>query len=183
MKIKNFDIEGIKLIELEALNDSRGYFVESFSEKRFISEVSDCKFVQDNESKSLSKGTLRGLHAQKPPHAQDKLVRVIQGSIWDIAVDIRKNSSTYGSWVGVNLSEGDLKQFYIPKGFLHGFITLSDNTIVSYKCSNYYCKSSEISLIYNDIDLSIDWPIKDEIKISEKDLSAERFKDFLSPFK
>merc|ERR1711906_89976 len=98
----------------------------------------DCNFVQDNESKSLSRGTIRGLHAQKPPYAQDKLVRVLQGSIWDVAVDIRKNSNTYGSWAGVTLTEGDLKQFYIPKGFLHGFITLRDDTIVSYKCSNYY---------------------------------------------
>jgi len=182
MIVNNLDLKGLKIIKNQIFEDNRGYFTETHNRKTFSENILDCNFVQDNESKSLYKGTIRGLHAQKPPFGQDKLIRVIKGSIIDIAVDIRKSSKTYGSWQAVKLKEGDNTLFFIPQGFLHGFITLIDETIVSYKCSNYYNKESEIGVIYNDQDLSVDWKINSEVKISKKDSLLDSFKNLDSPF-
>tara|TARA_B110000438_G_scaffold172012_1_gene164411 strand:- start:474 stop:1022 length:549 start_codon:yes stop_codon:yes gene_type:complete len=180
MKITNINIEGLVIIEPKVFLDDRGYFFESWNSQCFkdlgINEV----FVQDNQSLS-SKGVLRGLHFQNPPFAQSKLVRVIKGSVLDVAVDIRLNSPTYGHHFSVILSEQNFKSLFIPKGFAHGFITLEDNTIFSYKCSDAYNKSSEGSLAWDDNMLNIDWKISNPI-ISTKDSNSQMFKDFKSQF-
>jgi dTDP-4-dehydrorhamnose 3,5-epimerase len=137
-------------------------------------------FVQDNQSLS-QKGVLRGLHFQNPPHAQGKLVRVITGAVFDVAVDIRKNSPTYGKWFGLELTEKNKWMMYIPGGFAHGFATLQDNTIFSYKCTNFYDKASEDCILWNDPDLAIDWKIENPL-LSEKDMQGRSFRDFRSQF-
>jgi len=175
---KNF-IEGLLILNPKVFTDNRGYFLESYN-KSTLDTIIGVDFVQDNESCS-QKDVLRGLHFQKPPFAQAKLVRVIKGAVLDIAVDLRKNSSTYGKHLKTILSEENKKQFYIPKGFAHGFLVLEDHTIFSYKCSNYYNKDSEISLLWNDKTLNIDWEIENPI-ISEKDTKAQKFAAFASPF-
>lgn len=176
-------IEGLILIEPKIWKDDRGYFYESYSQKSFEEAGIKAHFVQDNQSLS-QKGTLRGLHAQAPPFAQGKLVRVIQGSVLDIAVDIRKNSSTYGQHYAVELSGDNFKMLWIPPGFLHGFVTLQDQTIFSYKVSGgLYNKASEIGVIWNDPNLNIHWQIDPaEILLSDKDQVLPGFKDFNSPF-
>ena len=180
MNITKTDIQGLIIIEPQIFKDSRGCFFESWNAKKFkqlgISEA----FVQDNQSVS-SKGVLRGLHFQNPPYAQAKLVRVIEGSVLDVAVDLRKNSPTYGMYVSVILSEQNNKSFFIPKGFAHGFLSLEDNTVFNYKCSDYYNKESEGSLLWNDEDLKIDWQIDNPL-VSEKDLQADLFKNFKTKF-
>jgi dTDP-4-dehydrorhamnose 3,5-epimerase len=177
MNIIKTDIAEIKIIEPHIFKDTRGYFFESFNEQRFIENVCDTKFVQDNESKS-SKGVLRGLHYQMPPFAQSKLVRVIKGEVYDVAVDIRKGSPTFGKYVGVLLSGENKKQFFIPRGFAHGFLVLSEEAIFSYKCDNYYNTKSERNIIYNDTDLNIDWDIyADKYLLSDKDKQAGSFKN------
>ena len=180
MNIINTNLEGCFLIESTVFEDNRGYFFESFNQKRFNETVGhDIQFVQDNESFS-KKGVLRGLHYQVGEYAQAKLVRVIKGRVQDVALDIRQDSPTFGKFFSVELSEANKRQLFIPKGFAHGFLVLSDTAIFSYKCDQYYNKESERGIIFNDQDLSIDWalPIKDLI-LSDKDLTLPRFKDLL----
>lgn len=182
MKFIETPIKGLIIIEPKVWKDNRGYFYESYNEKLFKEAGIDAKFVQDNQSFS-QKGTLRGLHAQANPFAQGKLVRTIQGRVLDIAVDIRKNSPTYGQYISVELSGDNFKMFWVPPGFLHGFITLEDNTIFSYKVTNLYDKASEIGVLWNDPDLNIDWKFDTKNAIlSEKDTLLQSFKDFKSPF-
>ena len=180
MNITKTDIEGLIIIEPQIFKDSRGGFFESWNAKKFKQLGINEDFVQDNQSVS-SKGVLRGLHFQNPPYAQAKLVRVIEGSVLDVAVDLRKNSPTYGKHVSVILTEQNNKSFFIPKGFAHGFLSLEDNTVFNYKCSDYYNKESEGSLLWNDEDLKIDWQIDNPL-VSEKDLQADLFKNFKTKF-
>ena len=180
MKITKTNIEGLIIIEPEIFMDDRGSFFESWNVKKFKEIGIEDNFVQDNQSISL-KGVLRGLHFQKRPYAQAKLVRVIRGSVLDVAVDLRSNSSTYGKHYSIVLSDKNFKSFYIPKGFAHGFVALEDNTIFSYKCSEMYNKESEGCLMWNDQDLGIDWNINNPI-ISQKDMQGLYFKDFKSKF-
>lgn len=180
MKITKTNIDGLIVIEPEIFLDDRGFFFESWNLNSFKKIGIEENFVQDNQSLS-SKGVLRGLHFQNPPYSQSKLVRVIKGSVLDVVVDIRSNSPTYGLHYSVILSEKNFKSFFIPKGFAHGFITLEDNTIFSYKCSEFYNKESEGSVAWNDEDLSIDWKIENPI-ISIKDSNSQYFKDFKTKF-
>lgn len=169
MKVTRTDIDGVVIIEPRIFDDARGYFFESFSERDFAKQVCDCRFVQDNEAKS-SYGVVRGLHFQLPPYAQSKLVRVVKGRILDIAVDIRKNSPTFGRYVAVELSAENHQQIFIPRGFAHGYSVLSEEAIVEYKCDNYYAPESEGAIAWNDAELAIDWQIPTEkVTLSEKD--------------
>jgi len=180
MEIIKTPIEDLLIIQPQVFRDDRGYFFESFNRQHFIDAGLDLHFVQDNESKS-QKGVLRGLHFQNPPYAQGKLVRVIKGSVLDVAVDIRKNSPTYGQYFTLELNEVNKTMLWIPQGFAHGFATLADDTIFSYKCTNNYNKASEGSILWNDSDLNIEWNIKDP-NLSEKDKNAPLFRDFISKF-
>jgi len=180
MEIIKTKINGLLIINPRVFEDERGYFFESWSKEAFKNNGIEIDFVQDNQSFS-SKGVLRGLHFQNPPFSQGKLVRVIQGSVLDVAVDIRKDSPTYGEHVSVLLSGENKTMFWIPPGFAHGFSTLEDNTIFSYKCSGIYNKESEGSLMWNDSDLKIDWQIENAI-ISEKDQNSDHFKNFKTQF-
>lgn len=182
MKFTETKIKGLFLIEPKLWRDDRGYFYESYSKKAFDDAGVNADFVQDNQSLS-QKGTLRGLHAQKNPSAQGKLVRVIRGSVTDVAVDIRTNSPTYGQHVTAELSEHNHHMLWVPPGFLHGFVTLEDNTIFTYKVTNLYDKSSEIGVLWDDKDLGIDWGMtSSEVILSEKDKELPGFRDFVSPF-
>ena len=177
MNVIRTDIEGLAVIEPRIFKDPRGYFFESFSERDFSEQVAPVKFVQDNESKS-SYGVIRGLHFQKPPYAQAKLVRVVKGKVLDVAVDLRVGSPTYGKHYAVELSEDNHRQFFIPRGFAHGFSVLSEEVIFQYKCDNYYAPQSEGSVIWNDPDLGIDWGVPAEKAVlSEKDNRNPRLKD------
>ena len=170
------DIEGPLIIEPKVFGDNRGYFFESFSLRDFEANVGPVNFVQDNESLSAKKGVLRGLHFQKGEAAQAKLLRVVQGSVLDVAVDIRPDSPTYGKSVCVVLSGENKRQFYIPRGFAHGFLVLEDNTIFQYKCDNFYEPEAEGSYAWNSPDLAIDWGVSpDEVILSEKDKKAPVF--------
>ena len=180
MKFLKTEIEGLYVIEPRVFEDDRGYFFEAFNEQLFVQNGIDVRFVQDNQSLS-QKNVLRGLHFQCPPFAQAKLVSVIEGSVLDIAVDIRKDSPTYGKHCSVVLSSENKKMFFIPEGFAHGFLALEDNTIFSYKCSNFYNKESEDALLWNDPTINIDWGIENPI-LSPKDLEAKQFGSFVSPF-
>lgn len=177
MNIIKTEIDGVVIIEPRLFKDDRGYFFESYSEKDFNAQVREIRFVQDNESKS-SYGVLRGLHFQKPPYAQSKLVRVIKGAVLDVAVDIRKGSPTFGKHVAVELTEDNHRQFFIPRGFAHGFSVLTPEVIFQYKCDNFYAPQSEGALAWDDSDLGIDWRIpSDKIILSEKDKHHPRLKD------
>ncbi|WP_306017379.1 dTDP-4-dehydrorhamnose 3,5-epimerase [Oceanicaulis sp. MMSF_3324] len=156
--------------------DSRGWFSESYNRRRLAEAGFDVAFVQDNLSFSAHKGTLRGLHYQSPPHAQGKLVGVMTGAIRDVVVDIREGSKSYGRWAAVELSEDNGKQLWVPPGFLHGFVTLSDNTRVAYKVTDYYSKEHDGSVAWNDPDLGVDWGVDDPI-LSDKDAAAPRLKE------
>jgi dTDP-4-dehydrorhamnose 3,5-epimerase len=180
MEVIETHIKDLLIIKPKVFEDARGYFFESYNEAVFKSHGIDANFIQDNQSLSNS-GVLRGLHFQAPPYAQGKLVRVINGGVLDIAVDIRKNSPTYGQHVSIELTEENKTMFYIPPGFAHGFLTLRDNTIFSYKCTNLYNKASEGTVLWNDSDLQINWNIQNPI-LSEKDLMGTPFKEFNSPF-
>ena len=180
MELIKTSIDGLLIIKPDVFKDDRGYFYESYNKERFAKIGLNIDFVQDNESKS-SKGVLRGLHFQKPPFAQGKLVRVIKGSVMDVAVDLRKDSPTYGKWESVVLTEDNKLQFWIPEGFAHGFVALEDNTIFNYKCTNVYNKESEGSILWNDPDININWNIDNPI-LSEKDKISPLFKNFESPF-
>ncbi len=179
MIIENTSIKDLITITPNVFKDTRGYFLESYNQKK-LEKVIKTTFVQDNESLS-QKDVLRGLHLQKPPYAQAKLVRVIQGSILDVAVDLRKNSETYGQHFKCVLSGENKKQLYIPVGFAHGFLCLENNTILNYKCSNYYDTVSEASIAWNDAFLNIDWGIKNPI-LAKKDEQAEKLITFDNPF-
>lgn len=169
MQVLKTDISGVKIILPQFHGDSRGWFVEQYNTERYNAAGIPADFLQDNESFS-SKGVVRGLHWQAPPHTQAKLVRVIQGAVWDVAVDIRRGSPTFGQHVTCVLTGENKKQFYIPRGFAHGFLVLEDNTLFSYKCDNLYCPEADRGLLFNDPALQIAWPdIGTEIKLSEKD--------------
>ena len=169
MLIQKTNVEGLVIIEPRLFKDERGYFFESFSQREFEEKVHKVNFVQDNESMS-SYGVLRGLHFQKPPFAQSKLVRVVKGSVLDVAVDIRKGSPTFGRHVAVELTEENHHQFFIPRGFAHGFSVLSDEVIFQYKCDNFYAPECEGALAWDDPDLRINWRIPmDKVVLSEKD--------------
>ncbi len=180
MEIIETKIKGLLIIKPKVFADDRGYFFESYNEIVFKNNGIDVSFLQDNQSLSNT-GVLRGLHFQAPPFAQGKLVRVITGAVLDVAVDIRKNSPTYGENVTIELTEENKTMFYIPPGFAHGFATLRDNTIFSYKCTNVYNKASEGTIQWNDEDLNINWNISNPI-LSDKDIKGMAFQDFKSPF-
>lgn len=177
MKVIQTAIPGVVIIEPRIFNDERGYFFELFSQRDFNQEVREIHFVQDNESKS-SYGVLRGLHFQKTPYAQSKLVRVIKGSVLDVAVDIRKGSPTFGQHVAVELTGDNHRQFFIPRGFAHGFSVLTDEVVFQYKCDNFYAPQAEGALAWNDPDLHIDWRLPEaDVILSEKDRHHPRLKD------
>jgi len=178
--IEHSQISGLIVLQPSIFNDARGYFFENYNYATFKNLRIDEIFVQDNQSCS-KKNVIRGLHFQTPPFAQAKLVRVVKGAALDIAVDIRKESPTYGQHFSVLLSAENQLHFYIPVGFAHGFSVLEEDTIFAYKCSNFYNKDYEKTLLFNDEDLNIDWEVDTPI-VSEKDLQATRFKDFISPF-
>jgi dTDP-4-dehydrorhamnose 3,5-epimerase len=180
MEIKEERIKGLFSIQPKVFGDYRGYFLESFSEKKYTEFLGNIKFVQDNQSLS-SKGVLRGLHFQNPPFDQGKLVQVIKGSVIDVSVDIRKKSPTYGEYCSIILTEKEKNQVWIPPGFAHGFCAIEDNTIFSYKCSNYYSPENECCILWNDKTLNIDWIIENPT-ISEKDKKGIEFLNFVSPF-
>lgn len=179
MIIETTSIHDLLLLTPRVYSDERGYFMESYN-RRKVSKTITCDFVQDNESMSR-KNVLRGLHLQVPPHAQAKLIRVIQGSILDVAVDLRKDSETFGKNFKHVLSGENKKQLFVPEGFAHGFLTLEDNTLINYKCSAYYHAESEVSILWNDEELGIDWGIKNPI-LAEKDRLAGKFTTFENPF-
>ena len=177
MNVINTEIPGVVIIEPRVFEDARGYFFESFSQRDFDAQVREVRFVQDNESKS-SYGVLRGLHFQKPPHAQSKLVRVVKGAVLDVAVDIRKGSPTFGKHVAVELSEQNHRQFFIPRGFAHGFVVLTDEVVFQYKCDNFYAPQFEGAIAWNDPDLNIDWKVPaDKVLLSVKDMNHPYLKD------
>ena len=177
MKVIDTEIEGLVILEPQVFGDDRGYFFESFSLKRFEEKVSKTVFVQDNESKSKY-GVLRGLHYQLPPYTQAKLVRVVKGRVLDVAVDIRKGSPTFGKHVAVELSEENKLQFFLPKGFAHGFAVLSEEAVFQYKCDEYYAPDHEGAIRYDDPELGIDWRLPaGDIILSEKDKKHPRLQD------
>ena len=182
MKIISTKIKGVVIIEPRLFQDDRGYFFESYSEKDFNREVREIHFVQDNESKS-SYGVMRGLHFQRPPFTQSKLVRCVKGAVLDVAVDIRKGSPTYGQHVAVELTEDNHRQFFIPRGFAHGFAVLSPEAVFQYKCDNFYHPEADGGISILDSNLGIDWRIPTDYAIlSEKDTRHPLLKDFDSPF-
>lgn len=182
MNIIQTPIEGLLIIEPQVFKDARGYFVETYNEKRYREAGVEAQFVQDNQSCS-SYGVVRGLHFQRPPYTQAKLVCCTVGRVWDVAVDLRKNSPTFGKWFGVELSEENKRQFYIPKGFAHGFSVLSETAIFAYKCDNLYHPEADGGILLNDPSLAIDWQIPDELRIiSDKDTKHPLLKDLDNPF-
>lgn len=182
MNIISTHIPGVVIIEPRLFKDDRGYFFESFSERDFNAQVREVKFVQDNESMS-SYGVMRGLHFQRPPYTQSKLVRCVKGAVLDVAVDIRKGSPTYGQHVAVELTEENHRQFFVPRGFAHGFAVLSETAIFQYKCDNFYHPEADGGISILDDSLGIDWRIPtDHAILSEKDTKHPLLKDFDSPF-
>lgn len=183
MEIIKTDIEGVLIIEPRIFGDARGYFFESFNAKEFSEKTSlEINFVQDNESRSRY-GVLRGLHFQLPPYTQSKLVRCVRGRVLDVAVDIRKGSPTYGKWVSCELTEENHRQFFVPKGFAHGFCVLSDDAVFQYKCDDFYHPEAEGAIAWDDKGVGVAWPISaEDIVLSEKDKHHPQLKDFDSPF-
>lgn len=178
MNVIKTDIEGVVVIEPQVFGDERGYFFESFNAERFFAETGiDVAFVQDNESRS-KRGVLRGLHFQREPYAQAKLVRVVQGRVIDVAVDIRPVSPTFGKYVATELSGENHRQMFIPKGFAHGYVVLEDDTVFQYKCDEYYHPESEAGIAWNDPQIGIEWPLlEDEIIFSDKDRKHPTLKE------
>lgn len=177
MNVIKTAIDGVFVLEPRLFEDARGYFFESFNQREFEEKVAKVVFVQDNESKS-SYGVVRGLHYQKPPYTQSKLVRVVKGAVLDVAVDVRKGSPTFGQHVAVELTGENHRQFFIPRGFLHGFSVLSEEVVFQYKCDNFYAPASEGAVAWDDPDLSIDWRIPaEQVILSEKDRHHPRLKD------
>lgn len=183
MNVIKTNIEGVVIIEPTVYGDSRGYFFESFNQHDFNQSLGlDIHFVQDNESRSHY-GVVRGLHFQCPPYAQAKLVRVVEGEVLDVGVDIRRGSPTYGEYIAVKLSAQNKRQFFLPKGFAHGFAVLSDTAVFQYKCDEYYHPESEGALAWDDADLAIDWGVPPaKVKLSEKDRHHPTLSQFVSPF-
>jgi dTDP-4-dehydrorhamnose 3,5-epimerase len=182
MNVVKTPIEGLLIIEPRVFHDARGYFVETYNEQRYREAGVDAMFVQDNQSCSTY-GVVRGLHFQKPPYTQAKLVSCTKGRVLDVAVDLRKESPTYGKWFSVELSEENHRQFYIPRGFAHGFSVLSEQAVFTYKCDNLYHPEAEGGLLLSDPDVAIDWQVpEDKRVISEKDTKHPLFKDLVSPF-
>lgn len=183
MNIIKTEIDGLLIIEPNVFGDERGYFFESFNARVFKEKTGvEVNFVQDNESKSRY-GVLRGLHFQLPPYTQSKLVRVVKGRVLDVAVDIRKGSPTYGKYVSCEMSEDNKRQFFVPKGFAHGFCVLSEEAVFQYKCDDFYHPESEGAIAWNDPGIDIQWPIAaDEVILSEKDMHHPCLKEFESPF-
>ena len=177
MEVIRTDIEGVYIIEPKVFGDARGYFFESFSEREFKEKIGDIHFVQDNESMSKF-GVMRGLHFQRPPYSQSKLVRCVKGEVIDVAVDIRKGSPTYGKHITALLTEDNHRQFFIPKGFAHGFVVLSPEAVFQYKCDNFYAPEYEGAITWDDPDLGIDWKVPaDKLILSAKDTAHPRLKD------
>lgn len=182
MEVIKTAIEGVVIIEPKVFGDARGYFFESFSQREFEEKVRKINFVQDNESMSIY-GVMRGLHFQTPPFSQSKLVRCLKGKVIDVAVDIRKGSLTYGQHVAVELSEDNHRQFFVPRGFAHGFAVLSETAIFQYKCDNFYAPQADGGISILDESLGIDWQIPaNKALLSEKDMKHALLKDFDSPF-
>ncbi len=182
MNVIKTPIEGLLIIEPRVFHDARGYFVETYNEQRYREAGVDAMFVQDNQSCSTY-GVVRGLHFQKPPYTQAKLVSCTKGRVLDVAVDLRKESPTYGKWFSVELSEENHRQFYMPRGFAHGFSVLSEQAVFTYKCDNLYHPEAEGGLLLSDPDVAIDWQVpEDKRVISEKDTKHPLFKDLISPF-
>jgi dTDP-4-dehydrorhamnose 3,5-epimerase len=169
-------LEGLKIITPKWFTDERGFFLETYKTEDFIEYGIPGPFIQDNHSRS-KRGVLRGLHFQRPPRAQGKLVRVVRGRVWDVAVDIRKGSDTFGKWYGMEISEDNKVMLYIPPGFAHGFVTLQDNTDFLYKCTDVYAPECEAGIRYSDPDLAIEWPVEN-CMVNEKDLGLPSFRDF-----
>lgn len=180
MHIETTDLEGVLILTPARHGDARGFFSESWNKARFEDAGITIDFVQDNHSLSSKKGTLRGLHFQAPPHAQAKLVRCGRGALFDVAVDIRRGSPTYGKWVGIELSFENGKQLLVPEGFLHGFMALSDDCEIIYKCSDYYAPAADGSVLWSSC--GIEWPLEVTPVLSEKDAAAVPLADFDSPF-
>lgn len=180
MNIIETEIKGVFIIEPKIFGDNRGYFFESFSQREFESVIGPVTFVQDNQSKS-SYGVVRGLHFQRPPHAQAKLVRVVKGKVLDVAVDLRKDSPTFGKYMAVELSDENHRQVFIPKGFAHGFSVLSEEAVFQYKCDEYYAPESEAAIAWDDQDLNIDWKVPaEDVVLSAKDRNHPSLKDYIS---
>jgi dTDP-4-dehydrorhamnose 3,5-epimerase len=178
MDIREFEIPDVKLLMPKRFSDHRGYFSETWSDRRFRHQIVDVTFVQDNQSFSAKLGTVRGLHFQKPPHSQGKLVYVVRGSIFEVAVDIRKGSPTYRRHVAVRMDAAEGAQLWVPPGFLHGFCTLEDETVVLYKVTSYYSPDHDAGVIWNDLDLGIHWPFDTgSVVLSDKDRSLPRLRD------
>ena len=180
MQIDPTDIPGLVVLTPARFGDARGYFSESWNAQRMSAAGLDYAFVQDNHSMSAQRGTLRGLHFQSPPHAQAKLVRCGRGRLWDVAIDVRKGSETYGQWVGIELSHENGRQLMIPAGFLHGFVTLEDDTEIIYKCTDFYAPDCDGAVAWDTC--GIDWPLEGDPVISEKDAKAQSFDAFDTPF-
>jgi dTDP-4-dehydrorhamnose 3,5-epimerase len=184
MDVKNLALPGLLLLKPRRFADSRGYFVEIHNERALASAGIAVRFVQDNESYSVRRGTIRGLHFQLPAAAQTKLVRVVRGSVYDVAVDLRVGSPTYGRWEGVTLTADGGEQLFVPRGFAHAFCTLEPDAVVTYKVDDFYSPANDSGLIWNDPTLAIDWPLGSEPAVlSDKDLRLGRFADFQSPFR
>ncbi len=182
MNVTETKLPGVRLLEPRRFGDERGFFSESWNRKTFLDHGIDMDFVQDNHSLSATVGTVRGLHFQSPPHAQAKLVRCGRGRLFDVAVDIRKGSPTFGQWVGYELSFENGLQLMIPAGFLHGFVTREPDTEIIYKCSDYYAPDCDGAVRFDDPDLGIDWGLSGDPVLSEKDANAPLMADFDSPF-
>lgn len=178
IQIETCEIEGLRIITPQVFGDARGYFMETYQKEQFVAAGIDMEFVQDNQSSS-TRGVLRGLHFQKH-HPQDKIVRVVSGKVFDVAVDLRKDSETFGKWFGVLLTAENKKQFYIPKNFAHGFLVLSDTAEFAYKCSDFYHPDDEGGLAYNDPEIGIDWPLEEGValNLSEKDTRWGSFAEY-----
>lgn len=182
MLVEPSSLPAVLILTPNRYEDVRGYFVETWNRKTLAGAGIDLDFVQDNQSFSSQIGTVRGLHFQAPPRAQDKLVRCSQGAIFDVAVDIRRGSPTFGQWTGVELSVMNGRQLLVPKGFLHGFVTRTPDSVVQYRCTDYYAPEQEGIVVFDDPDLGIDWLLTEKAVLSPKDASAPRFADIESPF-
>ena len=184
MDARDLGLPGLLLLKPRRFADSRGYFVETYSERTLSGVGIAARFVQDNQSFSAARGTIRGLHFQMPPASQAKLVRVLQGSVYDVAVDLRTGSPTYGRWASATLTADEGEQLFVPHGFAHGFCTLEPDTVVTYKVDDFYAPASDSGLIWNDPALAIDWPVGvEQAVLSDKDMRLGRFTDFQSPFR
>lgn len=181
MEFQKTSLEGAFLIKPKVFQDERGFFLESYSKKKFREAGIEADFVQDNHSLSVSKGVLRGLHFQHPQDSQAKLVRVTKGAVYDVIIDLRKDSETFGKWEGFELTSNNFYMLYVPRGFAHGFVTLEDYTEFQYKCDNFYNPANESGIVWNDPDLKIYWPIENPI-LSDKDKKLPFFKNLNSPF-